>query len=102
MVVSFGGYTLILNAYAYILGVLGVGGYRDEQQALMGDVNWGDRHFTCFQFGYDWRRDIVESAQKLDTFIKEKKKYKVILSNSNVRPGHFKRQVIITKHLRSS
>ena len=31
------------------------------------------RPFTCFQFAYDWRRDIVESARKLDGFIKEKK-----------------------------
>lgn len=75
VVVSFGGYPLILNTYAYILGVLGVGGYRDQQQARMGDVDWGDRHFTCFQFAYDWRRDLVESARKLDGFIKEKKKY---------------------------
>jgi hypothetical protein len=28
--------------------------------------------FTCFQFDYDWRRDIVENAQGLDWFIKEK------------------------------
>ena len=75
VVVSFGGYPLILNTYAYILGVLGVGGYRDQQQAQMGVVDWGDDHFTCFQFAYDWRRDIVESARKLDQFIKEKKNY---------------------------
>jgi hypothetical protein len=50
VVVSFGGYPLILNTYAYILGVLGVGGYRDRQQAQMGAVDWGDDHFTCFQF----------------------------------------------------
>ena len=30
---------------------------------------------SFFQFDYDWRRDIVESAKKLDIFIKEKKKY---------------------------
>ena len=75
VVVSFGGYPLILNTYAYILDVLGVGGYRDQQQAQLDVVDWGDRHFTCFQFAYDWRRDIVESAQKLNQFIKEKKIY---------------------------
>jgi pimeloyl-ACP methyl ester carboxylesterase len=66
---------VVLNTYAYILGVLGVGGYRDQQQSEAGDVDWGDRHFTCFQFAYDWRRDLVESAKKLDAFIKEKKGY---------------------------
>ena len=38
-------------------------------------VDYGDRHFTCFQFDYDWRRDIVENAQELDRFILEKKEY---------------------------
>jgi pimeloyl-ACP methyl ester carboxylesterase len=75
VVISFGGYPLVLNTYAYILGVLGVGGYRDQQQAEQGAVDWGDHHFTCFQFAYDWRRDIVDSAMKLDNFIKEKKQY---------------------------
>jgi pimeloyl-ACP methyl ester carboxylesterase len=75
VVVNFGGYPVVLNAYAYILGVLGVGGYRDQQLSESGDVDWGDRHFTCFQFDYDWRRDIVESAKNFDAFIKEKKRY---------------------------
>jgi pimeloyl-ACP methyl ester carboxylesterase len=75
VVISFGGYPLVLNTYAYILGVLGVGGYRDQQQAVQDVVDWGDLHFTCFQFAYDWRRDLVESARKLDGFIKEKKQY---------------------------
>ena len=69
------GYPLELNTYANILGVLGIGGYRDQNLAEAGVINYGDRHFTCFQFDYDWRRDIVESAKNLDTFIKEKKKY---------------------------
>ena len=75
VVVNLGGYPVVLNAYAYILGVLGVGGYRDQQLGESGDVDWGDRHFTCFQFDYDWRRDIVEAAKKFDGFIKEKKRY---------------------------
>ncbi|CAB1085601.1 hypothetical protein D1AOALGA4SA_13088, partial [Olavius algarvensis Delta 1 endosymbiont] len=72
---NFGGYPIEQNTYAYILGVLGVGGYRDEQQHTAGMVDWGDDHFTCFQFAYDWRRDLVESARRLDKFIKEKKSY---------------------------
>ena len=75
VVISFGGYPLVLNTYAYILGVLGVGGYRDQQQAAQDVVDYGDHHFTCFQFAYDWRRDIVENAAKLNDFIKEKKRY---------------------------
>jgi pimeloyl-ACP methyl ester carboxylesterase len=72
---NFLGYPLEQNTYAHILSVLGVGGYRDQNLAEAGVMDYGDRHFTCFQFDYDWRRDIVESAKKLDTFINEKKKY---------------------------
>lgn len=75
VVVNFFGYPLQQNTYAYILGVLGVGGYRDQDLAEAGFIDYGDRHFTCFQFDYDWRRDIVESAQKLHMFIQEKKRY---------------------------
>jgi pimeloyl-ACP methyl ester carboxylesterase len=75
VVVNFGGYPIEQNTYAYILGVLGVGGYRDQQLSGAGVVDWGDRHFTCFQFPYDWRLDLVESAKALDRFIREKKGY---------------------------
>ena len=64
VVISFGGYPLVLNTYAYILGVLGVGGYRDQQQAVQDVVDWGDLHFTCFQFAYDWRRESCRKRQK--------------------------------------
>jgi pimeloyl-ACP methyl ester carboxylesterase len=72
---NFLGYPLEQTTYAHILRILGIGGFRDQNLAEAGVINYGDRHFTCFQFDYDWRRDIVESAKKLDTFIKEKKKY---------------------------
>jgi hypothetical protein len=49
VVVNFGGYPVEQNACAYILGVLGVESYRDEQQHHTGLVDWGDDHFTCFQ-----------------------------------------------------
>jgi pimeloyl-ACP methyl ester carboxylesterase len=75
VVVNFGGYPVEQNTYAYILGVLGIGGYRDEQLHEAGLVDWGNAHFTCFQFAYDWRRDLVESAKRLDRFIQEKKRY---------------------------
>lgn len=64
-----------LGAYANILSTLGVGGYRDEQLGLAGAVDYGEEHFTCFQFDYDWRRDLVENAARLHAFILEKRAY---------------------------
>jgi len=81
------GLPIELKAYAQILGVLGAGGYRDPafasgyQGGAMGSVgsgidgsgvDFGDDHFTCFQFAYDWRRDIPENARRLDAFLREK------------------------------
>ena len=42
-----------VRAYIDIIGTLGAGGYRDQQLVLSGAVDYGDKHFTCFQFGYD-------------------------------------------------
>lgn len=64
-----------LRAYAQILATLGVGGYRDEQLGRSGAVDYGDAHFTCFQFDYDWRRDNVENAARLARFIGAKRAY---------------------------
>ena len=69
------GLPLELRAYVNILGTLGVGGFRDEGLGPALAVEYGDDHFTCFQFAYDWRRDLVESAQALHEYIVEKKKY---------------------------
>lgn len=74
-VVNFIGFPMELNAYYNILTALGVGGYRDQGLGQAGVIDYGDRHFTCFQFDYDWRRDIVENAQALDRFIKDKTVY---------------------------
>jgi pimeloyl-ACP methyl ester carboxylesterase len=62
-------------AYFHILGALGAGGYRDQDLGLSGGIDYGDEHFTCFQFGYDWRRDISETAVELGKFIEEKREY---------------------------
>lgn len=75
LVVRFAGLPVELTAYAQILQALGLGGYRDEDLAANGGVNWGDRHFTCFQFDYDWRLDIAATARKLGGFIEEKRRY---------------------------
>jgi hypothetical protein len=67
------GIAIDIQAYAGILATLGAGGYRDESLGLGGEVDYGSQHFTCFQFDYDWRRDNVESAQRLHAFIEEKR-----------------------------
>ncbi len=75
VVVNFLGIPLELNAYYNILQTLGVGGFRDEALGEAGAVDYGEDHYTCFQFDYDWRRDIVESAKRLDHFIKTRAQY---------------------------
>ena len=71
--INLAGVPLDIQAYAGILATLGAGGYRDEALGLAGEVDYGDDHFTCFQFDYDWRRDNVENAQRLHAFIEEKR-----------------------------
>jgi len=70
-----GGVPLEPRAYAAILATLGAGGYKDQELGKSGAIDYGDEHFTCFQFHYDWRRSNAENAVKLDQFIKEKKRY---------------------------
>ena len=65
------------DAYQNILLALGAGGYLDENitkgtRRAKGDaIDYGDDHFTCFQFPYDWRRSNVEGAIALDAFIRD-------------------------------
>ena len=73
--VSLWGVALEQRAYIQILGTLGVGGYRDEQLSAAGVIDYGTDHFTCFQFAYDWRRDLAENAQRLREFILRKRKF---------------------------
>ncbi|MFI4883217.1 MAG: esterase/lipase family protein [Phycisphaerales bacterium JB064] len=54
-----------IGAYVDILMTLAVGDYRDEELGLSGAVDYGGLHYTCFQYGYDWRRDITENAVAL-------------------------------------
>ena len=63
------------DAYQGILQALGAGGYRDETFGQSGTVDYGDDHYTCFQFDYDWRRSCAESAARLSEFIEEKRAY---------------------------
>lgn len=65
------GIPIAIQAYAGILATLGAGGYRDSDLGLGGKIDYGDDHFTCFQFAYDWRRDNVENARRLHAFIQQ-------------------------------
>ena len=66
------GIPIRVQAYAGILATLGAGGYRDETLGL-NSIDYGTDHFTCFQFDYDWRRDISHNAAALKAFIDEKR-----------------------------
>lgn len=72
------GIPIKVNAYAQVLATLGVGGYRDQHfrgSSRSNEVEYSEDHFTCFQFAYDWRRDISESAAKLAEYIEQKDAY---------------------------
>lgn len=71
--VDVAGVPIELQAYDQMLHALGVGGYRDPQHPRAGEVEYGDQHFTCFQFDYDWRRDITENAARLHHFLNERR-----------------------------
>ncbi len=69
------GIPLQLKVYAELLSTLGAAGYRDSDLGTGGEVDYGDDHFTCFQFAYDWRKDNVENAARLNAFLLEKQAY---------------------------
>jgi len=79
------------KAYAHILATLGAGGYLDEELSLAGAIDYGDDHFTCFQFHYDWRRSCAENAALLDAFIQRKKK--LIRAQLKERDGVDKKEI---------
>ena len=74
----FFGIPIRVNAYAQILATMGVGGYRDQHfrgDSAENEVSYGDDHFTCFQFAYDWRRDVSETAVLLHDYIEQSYAY---------------------------
>lgn len=73
--VSLLGLPIFLDAYRTILSVLGVGGYRDQALGELGVVDYGTDHYTCFQFDYDWRRDLVENARRFGEFLEEQRAF---------------------------
>lgn len=58
-------------AYVDILKTLAVGEYRDSTLGESGAVDYGGLHYTCFQFPYDWRRDVSEQAAGLHALVQE-------------------------------
>jgi hypothetical protein len=72
--ISYVGLHLHFGAYSHIVDALGAGKYRlhpgDEKE-----VDYGEDHYTSFEFGYDWRQDLVETAKQLHEFILEKRAY---------------------------
>lgn len=69
---SLAGFPIKIQAYAGILTTLGAGGYRDQSLGL-NSIDYGTDHFTCFQFDYDWRRDISYNAAALKVFIDQRR-----------------------------
>ncbi|WP_439477946.1 lipase/acyltransferase domain-containing protein [Brevundimonas sp.] len=74
VVVRLAGIPIEMQQYAQILATLGAGGYRDPALGL-GGIDYGDDHFTCFQFPYDWRRDNAENAGELKRFMDDRRVY---------------------------
>ncbi len=62
-----------IGAYVDILKTLAAGKYRDNMFGEAGVVDYGGLHYTCFQYAYDWRRDVAESAVLLDELIHDAK-----------------------------
>ena len=70
---------LRLSAYVDILATLAAGEYRDSELGDAGVIDYGGAHYTCFQFPYDWRREISEHAPAL---------HEMILSAKRANPRH--------------
>lgn len=60
-----------IGAYVDILKTLAAGKYRDSLMGEAGVIDYGGLHYTCFQYAYDWRRDVSESAVLLDDLIRD-------------------------------
>lgn len=68
-----------IEPYRGIIQALAAGRYVDRDIALGkahalrpvdGPIDYAGLHSTCFQFDYDWRRDLAENAASLDRLIR--------------------------------
>ena len=66
---------LEIRSYTQILRTLNAGGYRHQVSTPENAAVLGIDYPTCFQFDFDWRRDISENARLLHEFIVEKRAY---------------------------
>lgn len=62
---------LKLGAYVDIMKILAAGKYRDESMGRSGYIDYGGLHYTCYQYPYDWRRDISEQAASMHERVTE-------------------------------
>jgi pimeloyl-ACP methyl ester carboxylesterase len=71
------GFPINIAVYHQVLRTLGIGGYRNDRTSAAGldSIDYGDDHYTCFEFHYDWRRGNDENAARLAEFIREKTAY---------------------------
>jgi hypothetical protein len=69
VIIKFLGMTFTENAYVNLANILRDGGYQLEGMELAP----GKNYHNLFQFSYDWRRDIQESAGSLHEYILAKK-----------------------------
>lgn len=68
-----------LEPYKGIIRSLAAGRYVDRDIARTahatadsdGPIDYAGLHYTCFQFDYDWRRDISESVVRLDRLVRD-------------------------------
>ena len=70
--VSYLGLSINVGAYSYLIDALGAGKYRHEPRDKKKDIDYGDDYYTSFEFAYDWRQDLTQTAKKLHKFILEK------------------------------
>lgn len=72
--INLGGISFDLKAYYNIISILGAGQYLDYDIATKGEsVDYGEGHYTCFQFAYDWRLSLDENASRLNDFIERQR-----------------------------
>jgi pimeloyl-ACP methyl ester carboxylesterase len=66
-----------LEPYRGIIEALAAGRYvdrdiaRSQERASGGPIDYDGLHYTCFQFDFDWRRDISENASRLERLIRD-------------------------------
>ena len=74
---KFAGIPIRKQMYGNVLGAMGVPGYADAAIGRSADMpHYGDGGpATAFEFDYDWRRSLDESAIRLHRFIRQTKRF---------------------------